>query len=85
MVPALLNPVIMGLPWIREDDVIIRFITDIFIINSYGLIISIKIILVLSKIRELTAIPFVILVKRARKRQKLLTVFKALLKDITKV
>ena len=67
MVPALLNPVIMGLPWMREDNVIIRPVTDTLIINSYGLMILIKIILVLLKIKELTATPFTILVKGARK------------------
>ena len=67
MVPALLNLVIMGLLWIREDDIIIKPIIDTLIINSYGLIISIKIILVLSEIKELMAAPFAILVKRARK------------------
>ena len=84
MVPVLLNPVIMGLLWIREDNVIIRPATDILIINSYGLIISIKIIPVLLEIKELMATPFIILVKGARKRQKPLTVFKVLLKDIIK-
>ena len=85
MVPALLNLVIMGLLWIREDDVIIRPATNILIINSYGLIISIKITPVLLEIKELTAAPFIILIKGARKRQKPLMVFKALLEDITKV
>ena len=64
---------------------IIRPATDTLIINSYGLTILIKIIPVLSKIKELMAAPFVILVKGARKRQKPLTVFKASLEDITKV
>ena len=67
VVPILLNPVIMGLPWIREDDIIIRPATDTLIINSYGLIISTKIIPVLLEIKELTATPFTILVKGARK------------------
>ena len=84
MVPALLNPVIIGLPWMREDDMIIKLITNTWIINSYGLIISIKTTPVLSEIKELTAAPFTILVKRARRYQKPLTVFKASLKDITK-
>ena len=84
MVPTLLNPVIMGLPWIREDDIIIRPITDTLIINSYGLTILIKITPVLLEIKELTVTPFVILVKGAKKRQKPLTVFKVLLEDITK-
>ena len=85
MVLILLNPVIMGLPWMREDDIIIKPATDTLIINSYGLIILIKIILILLKIKELKATPFIILVKRARKCQKPLTVFKVLLEDITKV
>ena len=46
---------------------IIRFITNILIINSYGLIILIKIILVLLKIKELIITSFVILVKGARR------------------
>ena len=57
----------MGLPWIREDDVIIRLIINTLIINSYGLTILIKIILVLLEIKELMATPFTILVKGARK------------------
>ena len=57
----------MGLLWMREDDVIIRPVTDTLIINSYGLMISIKVTLILLKIKELTAAPFVILVKGARK------------------
>ena len=85
VMPALLNLIIMGLLWIREDNIIIRPVTNTLIINSYGLIISIKIIPVLLEIKELTATLFTILIKRARKRQKPLTVFKALLKDITKV
>ena len=84
MVPALLNLVIIGLLWIREDDVIIRPATNILIINSYLLTISIKITPVLSKIKKLTAAPFIILVKGARKCQKPLTVFKTLRKNITK-
>ena len=68
MVPALLNPVIMGLPWMREDDIIIRLVTDTLIINSYGLTISTKTTPVSSEIKELTAAPFIILVKGARKR-----------------
>ena len=36
------------------------------------------------EIKELTATLFTILIKRARKRKKPLTVFKTLLKDITK-
>ena len=83
--PVLLNLIIIGLQWIREDDIIIRPITDILIINSYGLTISIKIIPILSEIRELMVTLFVILVKRARKLQKPLTVFKISLENITKV
>ena len=67
MVPALLNLVIIRLLWIREDNVIIRFVTNTLIINSYGLTILIKIIPVLLEIKELMAAPFVILVKGARK------------------
>ena len=67
MVPTLLNPVIMGLPWIREDNVIIKPVINTLIINSYGLTILIKIIPVLSEIKELMVTPFIILVKGARK------------------
>ena len=84
VVPTLLNPVIIGLLWIREDNVIIRPATNTLIINSYSLTISTKTTPVSSEIKELTAAPFTILVKRARKRQKPLTVFKASLEDITK-
>ena len=52
----------------KEDDIIIRPITDTLIINSYGLTISIKITPVLLEIRELTAASFIILIKGARKR-----------------
>ena len=83
--PALLNLVIIRLLYIKKDNIIIRLITNTLIINSYGLIISIKITLVLSKIKELTAAPFIILIKEARKCQKPVTVFKVLLKNITKV
>ena len=64
---------------------IIRPATDTLIINSYGLTISIKIIPVLSEIKELMVTLFIILVKRAKKRQKPFTVFKVLLKDIIKI
>ena len=63
---------------------IIKPATDTLIINSYGLKILIKIIPVLSEIKELTVTPFIILVKRARKCQKPLTGFKVSLEDITK-
>ena len=46
MVPALLNLIIIVLLWIKEDDIIIKPITDILIINFSNLIISIKIILI---------------------------------------
>ena len=85
MVPTLLNPVVIGLPWIRENNVIIKSATDILIINSYGLTISIKTIPVLLKMKELTVALFIILIKRAKKRQEPLTVFKTSLKDITKI
>ena len=67
MVPVLLNFVIIGLLWIREDDVIIRPVINTLIINSYSLTILIKIILILSEIKELMVAPFVILIKGARK------------------
>ena len=40
--PVLLNPVIISLPWIREDNIIIEPVTNTLIINSYGLTISTK-------------------------------------------
>ena len=84
MVPVLLNLVIIGLLWIKEDDIIISLATNTLIINSYSLTILIKSIPVLLKIKELITAPFITLVKRARKCQKPLTVFKVLLKDIMK-
>ena len=51
----------------REDDLIIKPITNTLIINSYGLIISIKITLVLSEIKEITTALFIILVNGAKK------------------
>ena len=75
----------MGLSWIREDNTNIQPTTNTLIINSYGLIISIKIILILLEIKELIITPFIILIKGARKCQKLFTIFKILLKDITKI
>ena len=68
VVPVLLNLVIIRLLWIKKDNIIIRLIINTLIINSYGLIILIKIIPVLLKIKELTITPFIILIKRARKR-----------------
>ena len=85
MVPILLNPVIIRLPWIRKNNVIIKTVTNALIINSYGLVISIKEIPISIKIKQLIITPFATLIKGARKRQKPLTVFKVLLKDITKV
>ena len=84
MVPVLLNPVIMRLFWMREDNVIIRPGTNTLIINSYGLTILIKKTLISLKIKELITAPFAILIKGARKCQKPLIMFKTLLKDITK-
>ena len=84
VVPALSNPIIMGLSWIREDDIIIKLTTNTLIINSYGLTISTKITLVSLEIKELMVTPLITLIKRARKRRKPLTVFKASLEDITK-
>ena len=74
----------MGLLWIREDDVFIKPVINIWIINSYGLTILIKIIPVLWEIKELMVTLFIILVKGARKCQKPLTVYKVLLEDIIK-
>ena len=64
---------------------IIKPVTNTLIINSYNLIISMKKILILLKIKELIVMPFAILIKGVKKRQKPLTVFKVLLKNITKV
>ena len=66
--PALLNPVIIGLLIVREDNTIIRPVTNTLIINFYGLTILIKKTPVSLKIRELIIMPFAILIKRARKR-----------------
>ena len=52
---------------IKENDIIIKPVTDILIINSYSLMVLIKITPVLSEIKELTAAPFIILIKGARK------------------
>ena len=68
----------------KEDNIIIKPISNILIINSYGLMISIKIMPVLLEMKELTAALFTILMRKARKCQKPLTVFKVLLKNITK-
>ena len=62
-----------------------KYTTNTFIINSYALTILTKVTLVLLKIKELMAARFIILVKRAKKRQKPLTVFKVLWKNIAKI
>ena len=82
--PTLLNPVIIGLLGAKKDNIIIKPATNILIINSYGLPILTKVMPVSLKIKELTATPFIILIKGAGKRLKPLTVFKASLKNITK-
>ena len=64
---------------------IIRPVTNTLIINSYGLIISTKEILILLKIKELMVMPFAILIKGARKCQKPFIMFKVLLENIIKV
>ena len=51
----------------KEDNIIIKFIINILIINFYGLVVSIKITPILLEIKDLTATPFIILIKRARK------------------
>ena len=68
MLLTLLNLVIIRLLWIREDNIVIKPATDALIINSYGLIILIKIILILLKIMELMITPFIILIKGAKNR-----------------
>ena len=67
VVPGLLSPVIMDLPWIIEDNIIIKPVTNTLIINFHGLTILTKIIPVLLKIKELMAAPFTILIKGAKK------------------
>ena len=68
VVPALSNLIIIGLPWIKEDNMIIKSFTNTLIINSYGLTISTKKTPILSKIKELMVTPFTTLVKGAKKR-----------------
>ena len=68
----------------RKDDIIIKPTTNTLIINSYSVIILMRITPVGLKIKELMAAPFIIMVKRAKKHQKPLTVFKILLENITK-
>ena len=64
---------------------IIRPVTDTLTINSYRLMILTKEILISLEIKELLTALFTTLVKGVKKRKKLITVFKVLLKDITKV
>ena len=52
---------------VTEDNVIIRPAINTLIINSYGLTISTKIILILLEIKELMVTLFIILVKRVKK------------------
>ena len=63
----------------------IKPVTNTLIINSYSLTILIKITPVLLKIKELTAVPFILFVKKVKKYWKPLTVFKISLKNITKI
>ena len=49
--PTLLNLVIIGLSWIRQDNIIIKPITNTLIINSYGVMILLKITPVSSEIK----------------------------------
>ena len=84
IVPVLLNPVIIRLLWIKEDNTIMKPVTNILNINSYGLKILTKKIPVSLKIRELITTPFATLIKGARKRQKPLIIFKVSFKNITK-
>ena len=44
----------------KEDNIMIKFATDILIINSYGPTILIKITPVLLEIKELIITPFII-------------------------
>ena len=62
---------------VRENDIIIRPVTNTLIINSYSLTILIKEIPILLEIKELIVMPFVILVKGIRKCKKPLAIFKA--------
>ena len=67
VVLELLNLVIIGLLWIKKDNIIIKPVANILIINYYGLIILMNEIPVSLEIRELTITPFAILIKRAKK------------------
>ena len=67
VVPVLLNLMIIRLPWIKEDNIIIKPITNTLIIKSYNLTISIKETLILLKIKELIATLFAILIKGVKK------------------
>ena len=85
MVPVLWNPVIIRLLWIKKDNIIHKPVINTLIINSYGLTILTKETPISLKIKELMVTPFAILIKGAKKCQKPLTIFKALLEDIIKV
>ena len=63
MIPALLNLIIIRLSWIKKNNIIIKPTTDILIINSYGLTISIKTTPISLEIKELITAPFAILIK----------------------
>ena len=70
MVFVLLNLVIIGLLWMRENNVIIRPATDILIINFYGLMFSIKIIPVLLEIKEINGNPVYNIAKKGQEMPK---------------
>ena len=65
--PALLNLVIIGLLWIREDNVIIRPVIDILIINFLRFNDFDKNNTSIIGDKGIMAAPFIILVKGARK------------------
>ena len=67
VVVILLNPVIIRLLEIKENNIIIRPTTNTLIINSYSLIISIKKILISLEIKELIVTLFAKLIKGAKK------------------
>ena len=66
----------------KKDNVIIRPITNTFIINFYSLTILIKEIPVSLETRKLIAVPFIILIKGVRKRQNHFVIFKVSLEDM---
>ena len=67
VVLILLNPVIISLLSIRENNIIIKPISNTLIINSYNLTILIKEIQILLKIKESIVTPFAILIKGVKK------------------